>query len=90
MGTSKRVGMYRMAPKPCPRYKNMNAPAMKYCPQCAMLLDEQMALEEAQYGRMDELSQDEVMDAVDKGEKIDYERLAELVAVKMKGVQTAR
>ncbi|MDG6220437.1 MAG: hypothetical protein QCI38_03200, partial [Candidatus Thermoplasmatota archaeon] len=74
----------KLTPKPCPRCRAKIAPIMKYCPQCAMLIDPQMATEEALYGKMDDISREKMLDAMRHDQKIDLRLLAKLVAQEMK------
>ena len=74
-----------MTPKDCPRCREKVGSTMMYCPRCAMLLNEQMAMEEAFYGKIDGTAAEKSMDAIQSGLNIDMRLLAKMVAEEIKG-----
>ncbi|MCK4790839.1 MAG: tyrosine-type recombinase/integrase, partial [Desulfobacteraceae bacterium] len=74
----------KLTPRDCSRCDTKNAVDARFCQKCGMPLDLETALEAEEYAKKEHMAQEEVMKAMMKGEKMDLEALAEMVAKKIR------
>ncbi|MDG6220047.1 MAG: site-specific integrase [Candidatus Thermoplasmatota archaeon] len=74
----------KLTPKPCPRCKQRLPPDAEYCYRCGMTLDLKLAMEAQKYQKIETMVQQQAVESIAQGQPIDMEKLAELVAQKLR------
>ncbi len=74
----------KLTSQKCPRCDTKNAVAARFCQNYGMPLDLETALKVEEYAKKEHLIQDEILDAMTKGDEIRWDQLAKLVAKKLR------